>query len=140
MKGGWAVAGLALSISLDELAVGFSLRDRNIHYLSLARLLGYTKREESADYSLLRRQRIAQADAHSNGRPVGESRYVAQPTHRLADVAIASFLPIRTGLPIARDAHQHDTWISLAHPSVAQVPGFQPTRAEVLDHDVAPGD
>src|SRR5215469_9462236 len=72
-------------------------------------------------------------------RPVRVAGDIAQPTHGLADVAVAGLLAVRPGLSVAGDAHQHDARIYLAHAVVAQIPGFEPARAEVLDDDVALG-
>src|SRR5690606_3163258 len=81
---------------------------------------------------------VAQADvgAHGRGTPF-HAGDVGQSTRCLGDRCKAHAVAVRAVLPELGDAHQHGGRVDRLNRFPAEVPFFELTGTEVLDHDVA---
>ena len=86
--------------------VEHGLIDGGVDHLADAGALAVMQGGQRAHAGVHGRQRVADADADARGRAIGLADDVAQAAHGLADAAVAGALRVRTGLSVARHAHQ----------------------------------
>ena len=81
-------------------------------------------------------ERVPEGYVHARRRLSGEAVDVADAAHGLGHRSEAGAACVRTGLPVAGDARQHDARVDLGEPVVAEVPLLERARPEVLRHHV----
>src|SRR5262245_34349505 len=84
-----------------------------------------------------RSERVADRQVRPHRRPVRKPGDLAHSAHCFADGGEPGHPAVRTGLAVARDAHQDESGVLARKRLPPEVPFLQRAGTEVLDHDVA---
>src|SRR4051812_31260264 len=111
--------------------------ERRVHNLPLAGTFTVAQCHHRAKGGVKPGDAIRKRDIGTRGRTIGIARHMTQAAHRFTHHSITWPLAIRTGLPVTRYAHEHQTRIDLREHIVSKSPLFQSAGPEVLNHDIA---
>ncbi len=115
------------------------LEERHVDHLPLpeAERVALVQRGQNPLRRVHAGERVAERDVHARRRLAREAVDVADAAHRLRDRREPRAGRVRAGLPVARDARDHEARIRLPELLRREVPALERPGAEVLGQDVA---
>ncbi|OIQ63369.1 hypothetical protein GALL_550900 [mine drainage metagenome] len=117
-------------------AVEHRLVQSHINDLPLTRTLALMQRQQDADDTVQRGQRVADADTHTHRHPTRFGAQVAQAAHGFGDHAKTGLVAVGASLSVTADA-QHDQARVDGHQLVGpQAPGFHGTGTKIFNQNV----